>query len=272
MSALMTRDRYPAADRRQQLSYPRLFWLFIAGSLMGFVMEGMFHLLRQGTWAFRVGTLWGPFCVIYGAGAVAMYLVALLVQRNKPLTQFAVFALTGSAVEFLAGLFQLIFFGTQSWNYSSHALNLGGFISLKMTLLWGAAGMGLMYIILPLLLRSFNQLNLDRRLVLCRVMSAFMCVNLLMTSIALMRWHERVSQGTPASNTVEAYLDDHWPDERMRERFPNMEFTGGADALDSSFPSLLREGFCCGREKCTKKTQEVQFPPRMRLVSRALMW
>lgn len=232
MSAL--RERYHQlqldSQQEQKLSYPILFWLFISGSLMGFVMEGLFHLIRKGTWAFRVGTLWGPFCVIYGAGAVAMYLVALMVQRKRPLTQFAIFALTGSAVEFLAGVFQQIFFGTQSWNYSSHALNIGGFISLKMTLLWGIAGMGLTYVILPLLLRSFDQLKLDRRLVLCRIMSVFMCVNLLMTSCALMRWNERVQQGTAASNAVEAYLDERWPDERMRERFPNMEFVSSTDS------------------------------------------
>lgn len=230
MSALRTHNRQP--DNPHQLSYPLLFWLFIAGSLMGFVMEGLFHLIRKGTWAFRVGTLWGPFCVIYGAGAVAMYLVALAVQRKKPLTQFAVFALTGSAVEFLAGVFQMIFFGTQSWNYSSHALNLGGLISPKMTLLWGMAGMALMYIVLPVLLHSFTRLKLERRMVLCRVMTAYMCVNLLMTSIALMRWQERVSTAAPASNAVEAWMDQRWPDERMRERFPNMEFTSVADASE----------------------------------------
>ena len=231
MSAPTIHDRHSASLNK--LSYPLLFWLFIAGSLMGFVLEGVFHLIRKGTWAFRVGTLWGPFCVIYGAGTVAMYLVALTMQQKNPLAQFIVFALTGSAVEFLAGVFQQVFFGTQSWDYSSHALNLGGFISLKMTLLWGLAGMALMHLVLPVLLRSLSRLKLDRRKTLCRMMSAFMCVNLLMTSIALMRWHERISQGTSASNAVEAYMDKNWPDERMRERFPNMEFTGGTDAFGS---------------------------------------
>ena len=228
MSALATRKQHPNT-KGQQLSYPLLFWLFIAGSLLGFVMEGVFHLLREGSWAFRVGTLWGPFCVIYGAGAVVMYLAALMLQDKKPLTQFAVFALTGSAVELLSGVFQQIFFGTQSWNYSSHALNLGGFVSLRMTFLWGLAGMALMYAVLPVLLHSFSRLKLDRRMMLCRAMTVFMCVNLMMTSIALMRWHERAVQGTAASNAVEAWMDARWPDDRMRERFPNMEFVGSRD-------------------------------------------
>ena len=226
MSSLLTRYRRLQQDSRQEhaLSWPVLFWLFMAGSLLGFVLEGVNHFLHHGCWGFRVGTLWGPFCVLYGFGAVVMYLVVLGVQHQRPLTQFALLALAGSGVELAAGLFQKAVFGTQSWDYSAHALNLGGYISLKMTLLWGVAGMALMYIVLPCLFRSFNRLQLGRRRTLCRVASALMCVNLLLTCAALLRWEERVQQQAPAGNAIEIYLDRRWPDERMRERFPNMEF------------------------------------------------
>lgn len=226
MSALRARYHQLQENSRleKELSAPVLLWLFVAGSLLGFVSEGVFHFLHHGRWGFRVGTLWGPFCVLYGFGAVAMYLVALCIRHRKPLMQFAVFALTGSAVELVAGVFQQLAFGTQSWDYSAHALNLGGYVSLKMTLLWGIAGMALMYIILPVLLSLFNRLHLMQRRTLCRCVSAFMCVNLLLTCAALLRWQERTLEATPASNAIEFILDQRWPDERMRERFPNMQF------------------------------------------------
>lgn len=231
MSALRARYRQLQLDSRQEqkLSYPVLFWLFVTGSLLGFIFEGMFHLIRKGSWAFRVGTLWGPFCVLYGFGTVVMYLVSLIIQQKEPSVQFIAFALTGSMVELIAGVFQKTCFGTQSWDYSGQALNLGGYVSLRMALLWGVAGMGLMYIILPLLFKGFNRLKMNRRTLLCRAMTVFMCVNLLLTSAALLRWQERVLDNSPASNAVEAYLDQTWPNERMRERFPNMEFVGNAD-------------------------------------------
>ena len=231
MSALRARYRQMAKDSRQNkaCSFPTLFWLFIAGSLMGFVMEGVWHWLRKGTWGFRVATLWGPFCVIYGVGAVVMYLIALAVQKKRPLIQFAAFALAGSAVEFIASLFQEAAFGTVSWNYSHHAINIGGRISLQMTLIWGVIGMVLMYGILPLLLSAFNRMHLSRRTALCRVAATFMCINLLLTSAALMRWQERVIHASPAGNAIEAYIDHLWPDERMQERFPNMEFVSRTD-------------------------------------------
>ena len=230
MSALRAHYRQIAKDSRQKrgLSFPTLFWLFIAGSLLGFVMEGVWHFLRKGTWGFRVATLWGPFCVIYGVGAVTMYLIALLVEKRRPLVQFIAFALAGSAVEYLSSLFQEAAFGTVSWNYSHHAINIGGRISLRMTLIWGMIGMVLMYGILPLLLSTFNRMRLTSRMTLCRGAAAFMCINLLITSIALMRWQERVQSAAPASNAIEAYMDRTWPDERMQERFPNMEFVSMA--------------------------------------------
>ena len=234
MSSLRTRYRQLALDSRQDApcAFPTLLWLFIAGSLMGFVMEGLWHMLRTGEWGFRVATLWGPFCIIYGAGAVCMYLVALKVERRRPLHQFITFALAGSAVEYLSSLFQEAAFGTVSWDYSHHALNLGGRISLRMTLIWGILGMALMYLLLPLLLRAFNRLHLNRRALLCRGVAVFMCMNLLLTGMALMRWQERTLHSSPAGNAVEAYLDRAWPDERMQRRFPNLVFVH-QDALQA---------------------------------------
>ena len=236
MSALKARYRQLAMDSRQEkgLSFPVLFWLFIAGSLMGFVMEGVWHCLRTGSWGFRVATLWGPFCVIYGVGAAAMYLIALAVEKKPPLIQFAVFALVGSAVEYLSGLFQEVAFGTVSWDYSHHAINLGGRVSLQMTILWGLIGMVLMYGILPPLLSLFNRVHLASRTGLCRAAAAFMAVNLLMTSAALSRWQERAVYTAPASNAMEAWLDAKWPDERLQERFPNMVFVSQTDPVEPS--------------------------------------
>lgn len=231
MSALKARYRQLAKDSRQPegLSLITLFWLFIAGSLMGFVMEGVWHFIRTGSWGFRVATIWGPFCIIYGVGVVVMYLIALAVEKKPPLFQFLVFCLAGSSVEYVSSLFQEICFGTVSWDYSHHVMNIGGRISLQMTMVWGAIGMLLMYGILPLLLSAFNRMRLGSRTRLCRMAAAFMCVNLLMTCVALHRWQERVEFDLPASNAIEAYMDQKWPDDRMQQRFPNMEFTSSVN-------------------------------------------
>lgn len=220
--------RQLAEDSRQQrdFSYPILFWLFITGSLLGVLMEGIWHFLHHGTWAYRVATLYGPFCIIYGVGAVAMYWVAARVKRWGVIGQFTAFGVVGSAVEYLSSLFQELCFGTVSWDYSQHALHLGGRISLKMTLLWGVCGLALMYLLLPVLLRSFNRLNLQKRRVLCGVLTVCMALNLMLTTAALRRWEERHADTAPDTHLGQL-LDQHWPDERLQARFPNMQFVDG---------------------------------------------
>lgn len=227
MRAFRTSYQRLVSNSRQEhpRSFPTLLGLFITFSLLGFIMEGAWHFVRTGTWGFRVATLWGPFCIIYGIGAVVMYLLALHVEGKRPLKQFIIFAIAGSTVEYLSSLFQEAAFGTVSWDYSHHAINLGGRISLRMTLLWGLLGMALMYLLLPVSLRFLNRLQIGNRPLLCRLVAVFMAANLLWTGAALLRWQERVTRTTPPSNAVEAWMDHHWPDERMQERFPNMVFT-----------------------------------------------
>lgn len=233
----MNRIKLPSIDEyedRKPSSYPTLFWLFMTGSLLGFLMEGIWHLLRTGKWARRVATLWGPFCIIYGAGAVVMYLLALRIGNKGLLLQFMTFAMAGSAVEYLAGVFQETVFGTVSWDYSSHALNISGRISLKMTLVWGLAGLMLTHLLLPVILSLLTKLHLNRLNAVCLVMSVLMAINLLLTGCALLRWESRTA-GQPARNAVEHAIDHCWDDAWMQERFPNMRFTG-PDTDQKSLP------------------------------------
>ena len=38
-----------------------MLWLFVGGSVIGFVLEGLWHILRVGTWESHTATVWGPF-------------------------------------------------------------------------------------------------------------------------------------------------------------------------------------------------------------------
>ena len=127
-------------DEPFRAGYATLFWLFMFGSVAGFVLEGLWCVLTDGRWESHTATVWGPFCIIYGIGAVAVYLLSGLLKGRSLPVQFAAFTLSGAAVEFFGSLFQELCFGSVSWDYSAHLLNLGGRVSLKMALMWGAMG------------------------------------------------------------------------------------------------------------------------------------
>ena len=47
-----------------------------------------------------------------------------------------------------------------------------------------------------------------------------MAVNIVLSAMALGRYSDRYA-GKPAENSVESFLDSHYPDERMERVFPN---------------------------------------------------
>lgn len=207
----------------RKLKYSDIFWIFIFGSLLGFLLEGVWHFIRKGCWANRTGTLWGPFCVIYGFGAVVLYILAHFVKTNNIIVIFLLSAVAGSAAELAAGMFQQAVFGTYSWNYSSHALNLNGKISLEMGIMWGLLGTVFIKVILPMLNSILDKIsgNIYNSSIVA-AFSVFMAVNLAFTGAALVRWKKR-SEGFEAKNAVEKYIDTKWDDKAMQKTFPNMK-------------------------------------------------
>lgn len=224
---LAKRKRVERADVtdavRAKLNYSSLFWLFLGGSVCGFVLEGLWSVLRLGVWEDHSATLWGPFCIIYGFGAVAMYSAYAVLQGQAYRVQFAAYALLGSLLEFVGSWLQERVFGTVSWDYSGHFLNVGGRISLQMTLIWGALGVLFARFVFPHLTRALPYAKRPPLRILCVFLSVFMALNLTVTAAAILRWRERQSDASP-SNAVEAFLDATCDDDRMQSVFSNMQF------------------------------------------------
>lgn len=209
--------------RAKLLSYPTLFWLFLLGSVIGFVFEGLWCILRVGHWESHSSTLWGPFCIVYGLGAVAMHCLSVGMQKKSLPIRFCVFALAGTVVEYVSGVFQELCFGTYSWDYSHMRFSLGGKVSLGMTLLWGLLGVVFMKWIFPPLTGMLSSATGKGWQIACKLCTVLMCINLLVTCTALARWEAR-SRGAQPQNTVEQAIDRRWDDGWMQKRYPNMKF------------------------------------------------
>ena len=208
---------------RQAIRYPDLFWLFLFGSLLGFLLEGLWNIAMRGSWANHAATVWGPFCIIYGLGAVAMYTLSFPLRERSVVVQFVIYATAGSLLEFSASLFQELCFGSTSWDYSDQFLNVGGRISLRMTLLWGILGLIFSLCIFPLATALLAYTHSKGWNVACGLLSVMMAANLLLTAAAVRRWHDRL-EAIPAANNWEAYLDQTYDDRTMEEIFSNMVF------------------------------------------------
>lgn len=206
----------------RKITYSDVFWVFMFGSVLGFLLEGIWHTMRKGYWESHTGTVWGPFCVIYGFAAIILYILGNRIQSKHILKIFIMSAVAGSAAELMAGIFQEACFGTYSWNYKDHLFNIAGKISMEMSILWGILGTFFIKIGVPFINKIFDGSHFAWGDGVCIALSVFMAVNLLVTCAALVRWKER-SEGDVADNFAEKFIDKHWDDEKMHRIFPNMK-------------------------------------------------
>ena len=116
----------------------KIFWIFIIGSVFGFVAEMLYATVYTRTLVIRQGLIYGPFVQVYGMGAVAYYF--LIKVFKEPKDAFFAGMIMGGALEYLCSFFQEILFGTISWDYSDLIFNLNGRTSLLHCLYWGTGG------------------------------------------------------------------------------------------------------------------------------------
>lgn len=207
------------------ITYRILFWIFTLASVAGFVFEGVLAILKRGGWENHSALVIGPFCIIYGIGAVVIYLVSVLLKDRCVLLQFAAFAIAGSLVEYIGSLFQELVFGSTSWDYSKRFMNINGRICLQMTLIWGAFGLFFVRFVFPFLIRILEKTTQPFWRVACIAMSVFMAVDIMLSAAAVIRWENRTRNDSPASNNVQRILDRVYNDQTMETIYQNMRFS-----------------------------------------------
>ena len=129
---------------------------FFIYSILGFIAEALITLIFKGN--FSSGILFGPWTPVYGLGAIIIIIVSHKLFKNLHLNRFIetiivffVVSIILSSIEWLGGILIEKIFDITFWDYSSQKFNLGKYISLEMTLLWGIMSIIFIYIIRPIL-------------------------------------------------------------------------------------------------------------------------
>ena len=226
MECAVTASTKKAAKKYAAVSitYRSLFWLFLLGSVAGFVLEGLWCILEKGAWENHSATIWGPFCVIYGFGAAAVYLLTAVLKGKSLWFQFVLFSVTGALVEYFGSLFQEIVYHSTTWDYSDHFMNFEGRVSLLMSLIWGVLGIAFVRFAFPPLVRLLEKMEGKFWRIVCMALSVFMAVNLLLSSAAVVRWRDRLMDHAPAANAFEQFLDSICDNGFMEKNYSNMKF------------------------------------------------
>ncbi len=126
--------------------YYIISWFFIY-SFLGWVWESVYVSVRKKKLVNR-GFINGPFCTIYGLGAVAVYLILKPFDDNL-LILYAGGVVTATILEYITGWLMERIFHTRWWDYSSKKYNLHGYICLGSSAAWGFFTLLLFYVLHP---------------------------------------------------------------------------------------------------------------------------
>ncbi len=114
-----------------------IYWIayFIIYSFLGWLIEVIHAYIERGEWVNR-GFIKGPFCPIYGFGALLLLALLSPIQQNW-LILFIGAVMLITLLEFVTGLFLETLFGAKWWDYQDEKYHMKGYVCPKYSLLFG---------------------------------------------------------------------------------------------------------------------------------------
>ena len=139
------------------MSLSLYFLLFIIYSIVGWCIEICYTYYYERKFVNR-GFLIGPYCPIYGCGAILM---VFLLKRyiDDPVVLFVMALVICSILEYSTSFIMEKIFKTRWWDYSDKKFNINGRICLETMIPFGIGGVILMYILNPFIMNVLNKLS-----------------------------------------------------------------------------------------------------------------
>ncbi|MBQ3956157.1 MAG: putative ABC transporter permease, partial [Clostridia bacterium] len=203
------------------LNLYKLLLILYIGSFAGVVVELLWCFLRNGHFESRAGLVYGPFNLLYGAGATLLTLFLYRYRNRGRWLSFLVGMAVGSAVEYCTSWAQETFLGSRSWDYSEMPFNLNGRICLLYSVFWGILGIFWLKNLYPRMAAAIIHIPNRWGKILTWALFAFFVFDAVVSLLAVMRWRMRVA-GIAAPGAFWNFIDLRFPDERMRKVYANL--------------------------------------------------
>lgn len=246
------------------ISIWRILAYFIIYSILGYVIETLFGIVTKGVWESRKSFLYGPFCAIYGVGAVIM-VVLLHKYIKKYNTLFVAGFIIGSVVEYVVSLLGEMLLNVKWWDYSNMPLNIDGRICVYFSIFWGFLAIYLICSVNPKVDRLINWIKSKFTCdsyyilkILTSIIILIMFVDCIVTGIAvnffLVRMKVENNLNVPNIEKITDFYNEIYSDEKLAnfiykyfgnekvlKAFPNLkvqDVDGNIIYMDSLLPDI----------------------------------
>lgn len=221
-----------------------VFLYFVFYSFLGWVFETIYCSVKQKHYVPR-GFLFGPVCPIYGTGAlISVFFFSRF--TDNPLAFYVLATLVMSAWEYFVGWMLETTTHMKYWSYSDRRFNLGGRISLFVSLWWGVLAYLTIFYIHPAVARASDLIPIWFRYTLTGSLGTLLLVDTV-TTIRKLALTTRVLEKLEAVSgelRLQAALGRAELGERLEI------------ARDSLSPEELRARFESARETASRNLDE----------------
>ncbi len=224
-------------EKKQTLSISKLFWYFVLFSILGLVIETVFGYVTTGVIESRKGLLWGPFCPVYGVGAVLLIFFLDKVEQKNYFKLFAYGFLIGSIAEYMLSYGLEAIYGSRFWDYTYTGKDINGRICTLYSLFWGILAIILMKFIKPNIDKLIEKIPTKINKNIQILLFIFLVIDTIVTIWAVSTYETRATNKhynktsivqentnwfTSIKNKIE---EEYFTNKRMKETFPNLRIT-----------------------------------------------
>jgi len=220
------------------------FLLFLTYSFIGWVCEVIYCSVPSKKFINR-GFLRGPYCPIYGFGAIAV-INFLTPFSEKPILVYVLAVIITSLLEYVTGYLLERVYHLKWWDYSNYKFNIHGKVVLHNSLIFGALSLITIYFLNPILLNTISKLPLRVLNVISLVLLSIFLIDNIISTLNTLKLSANLSKlhliaDEIKEKTSEKLFVKSKSIQSEKERSQIWALTNKIDALDQKFNSISKQ-------------------------------
>lgn len=184
----------------------KIITYFIVYSFFGWVMESVYKSAIQKK-PVNSGFLYGPFCPIYGCGAIIMFIFLKDFKDNIVLLFIMAF-LVLSLWEYIVGYLLEKILKTKYWDYTNYKFNIHGRVCLKNSIFWGFLGVAFIQFIHPFITKKIDIISTKQLLFFAITIGIIMIVDFIISIIKVKNISIKLEKLKEITNTIKEKLEE----------------------------------------------------------------
>lgn len=235
--------------------YEILAYFFVYG-VLGWCVEVAFAAVKEGRFVNR-GFLNGPICPIYGVGVVSV-IFSLQGFSESLLILYLASAVLVTFIEWLTGYVMDRIFHQKWWDYSGQPLNIGGYVCLPFSLIWGVFCVFIVKCFQPFVAHLIGYIPHIAGIVILVILSIAMIADLYVTASAILKLNKRLEAMEKIAAELREFSDRMGENiyENVKDGMEKEEQLKSKVASMKEVRKELRAEYSAGKEEWYKSQQQ----------------